>query len=186
MIDLELSNAPLRDWLKQETREAHDRTDAAFGALMERGERGFAQFLTAHAMAAPGLAQRIRNQPSLPFAADFSPAVVTALLKRDLDALNAPFPGRFPLAGFETAEECAGAAYTLAGSRLGAKAIRRQWGAAFRSAYLDHESLFGDWRRFCGLLNTLGETSHNRDKILSGALAAFARFEAACRRAVPA
>ena len=186
MIDLELSDASLRDWLKKETRDAHDRTDAAFGALLGKGERGFAQFLTAHAIAAPAIARAIRGQQSLPFAADFSPAIVTALLKRDLDALKAPYPDHHPTATFETREECAGAAYTLAGSRLGAKAIRRQWGAEFKSAYLDQDNLFGDWPRFCSMLNTLGDHAHERDLILAGARAAFAQFEAACRDTVPA
>ena len=191
MIDVELDHAPLREWLRSKTQKAHDRADVAFGALLQEGLQGLQKLLTAHALAAPALCLRIRMQPSLPFGNDFDPAQVTSLLACDLERLGATPPAPVLTEGFTTAAECAGAAYTLAGSRLGSKMIARQWRArfpdsGFSSAYLDHENLFGDWRTFCSCLNGLEEISLNRNLILNGALAAFALFEAACDTAVAA
>ncbi|WP_375203860.1 biliverdin-producing heme oxygenase [Hyphococcus sp.] len=190
MIDVELSDASLRDWLRSKTRTAHDRADATFGALLQEGAQGYATLLAAHALSAPALCFRIRMQPTLPFAPDFSPALVTALLNRDLQALGLKTPTPHPPDGFLTAAECAGAAYTLAGSRLGAKVIARQWrdewpDNRFSSAYLNHDNLFGDWRTFCGRLNALADGALDRDLILKGALEAFALFETACTAATP-
>jgi heme oxygenase (biliverdin-IX-beta and delta-forming) len=191
MIDVELDHAPLREWLRSKTQKAHDRADVAFGALLQEGAPGLQKLLTAHALAAPALCSQIRMQPSLPFAGDFNPTEVNALLALDLERLGATAPTPGLIEGFTTAAECAGAAYTLAGSRLGSKMIARQWRAkfpdsGFSSFYLDHENLFGDWRTFCSGLNGLEEISLNRNLILNGALAAFALFETACDAAIAA
>ena len=84
MTVVELSNGPLRDWLRVETRPVHDRVDAVFSRLSEGGLRGKGRFLTAQALAAPGVAAAVHVRKSLPFAADFDPAPAARLLAADL------------------------------------------------------------------------------------------------------
>lgn len=156
--------------------------------LNDASAEGFKRFLTAHALAAPAIASRIHRQSDLPFSASFNPAPVTALLKRDLKDLGASMPTPALVEGIERPAECIGAAYTLAGSRLGAKVLAKQWRAApsgerFSSAYLDQEGLFGDWREFCACLEKLDTRSLDRENILNGATAAFRHFQTAFAQA---
>ncbi len=188
MIDLELSITSLRDWLRQETRASHERTDEMFSRLRTVGAAGVKHFLTAHALAAPAIASRIHRKRDLPFATDFDPAPLTALLRRDLETLGAALPPPAPIDGLASPAECAGAAYTLAGSRLGAKVLANQWSSSppatgFSSAYLNQENLFGGWREFCGHLNSLDDLEAERRLVLNGALAAFEHFQTAFAQA---
>lgn len=188
MTMMDLSNGPLRDWLRVQTRARHDRVDAVFSGLCEGGLRGRARFLTAQAIAAPGLAAAVHAQKSLPFAADFDPTPAAGLLAADLSDLGHAAPAPARPTGVDTRDAAIGAAYTLAGSRLGARVLDREWRASaphpFASRYLSADRLFGDWRGFCANLASIGEDAADASAILAGALAAFDHFETAAQAAL--
>ena len=179
----ELHSPTLREWLRTQTRDRHKQVDAVFSALFSGGYRGYARFLTAHAIAGPALASTIHAHSDLPFATQFAPEPLSAFLKRDLEALGFPLPAPATAPAPLSRDAALGAAYTLAGSRLGAKFMDRQWRNSktdtFESTYLSAEALFGDWQAFCVYLSGISPHQTDFNTVRKGALTAFDCFDAA-------
>lgn len=137
----------LRDALRNETRDAHDIVDAAFGALNLADRDDYRRFLAAHFMATaplqPILGQFCEQQLGRP-APDFLGQLRSDLVALDIDANGLPAldqPGDL---------DPRAVAYVMAGSRLGLSMLRRQpyWGKGDEnsSSYMEDGEGIMLWR----------------------------------------
>lgn len=139
----------LRSHLRAATMAAHELLDHAMQAASGWQTRDdYARFLALqHAARAPLEAWLAAHAP-----ADLVPPVQTALLARDLTQLGAALPAPAPLFTFGRAATGTGlgAAWVLAGSALGNKAIAKQvariGGGAWPTAFLGDEAMMAFWQ----------------------------------------
>lgn len=154
------SGASLRAHLRAATVAAHDLLDHAMqDASGWQTRADYARFLALqYAARAPLEAWLAANAP-----ADLVPPAQTPLLERDLAALNAPLPASSPPfdplqtpsspapeAVFHVKHAALGAAWVLAGSALGNRAIAKQvartGGGAWPVAFLGDDAMMGFWQ----------------------------------------
>lgn len=139
----------LRVHLRAATMAAHDLLDVAMQAASGWQQRSdYAQFLALqHAARVPVEAWLAAHAPD-----DLRPPVQTTLIARDLAALGQPVPQpasavALPAAG---AGDVLGAAWVLAGSALGNRAIARQvariGGGVWPTAFLDDAAMLAFWQ----------------------------------------
>jgi len=138
----------LRTHLRAATMAAHDLLDHAMQAASGWQTRAdYTRFLALqHAARAPMEAWLADHAP-----ADLVPPPQTPLLARDLAALGAPLPPpAAPFALPATTGDALGAAWVLAGSALGNKAIAKQvariGGGAWPAAFLDDTAMMAFWQ----------------------------------------
>lgn len=169
--------ANIRERLRRETREDHERTDAAFAAL-DLHDRGDAiRFLTAHAQAVAAV-EAARDAHSWPAG---MPAPVSALpyLAEDFAVFGLALPK--PEEPVELPEPV-GATYVLAGSRFGGRVLLSEWRQGSdqtvlgATSYLAAEPLNAYARSF---FKHLPQYSGDGEQLVESARRAFARFEAA-------
>ena len=165
--------------LRARTRAAHDVVDAAFGAFGLQSASEYRRFLAAHARAlsvCEPIAARVWPdlRPRLP------------LIAQDLLALGTPF-GPVGLPADPPADEAAawGALYVVEGSRLGGGMLAQRVAADLPRAYLSAVHRPGEWRAIRAAIDVAGEgrdaTWHTA--LVDGAMAVFARYEAAAQEA---
>jgi heme oxygenase len=115
----------------------------------------------------------------LPFAATLAPR--TPLLAADLADLGRAMPT--PLAFAEDADEaaCWGCLYVVEGSRLGGAMLARQVPETLPARYLGAAHPPGQWRAIRDAIDAAGEGKDAgwRARLVEGALACFALYEAA-------
>lgn len=162
----------LRDRLRRDTADAHERVDHVFGSCDFGTEQGYAAFLRAQAVAWETL------RPLL----DAGSTARADALRRDLDALDIETPR--PLANIELPGALTiGHRYVLEGSRLGSAVLLRQLQArspdlADRAgAYLAESGDTGDWKRLSTSLQMAGDDHGNEGAIIEDALFVFGLFE---------
>ena len=138
----------LRTHLRAATMAAHDLLDHAMQAASGWQTRAdYARFLALqHAARAPMEAWLADHAP-----ADLVPPPQTPLIARDLAALGAPLPASAaPFALPATPGDALGAAWVLAGSALGNKAIAKQvariGGRAWPAAFLGDAAMLAFWQ----------------------------------------
>lgn len=165
--------------LRERTRSAHDRVDAAFGRFDLADRLAYGEFLAAQAAAILPVEERLTATG----AAQISPAWQehrrARLLLADLASLGLKLP---PLVGapvLPCTEAVAGALYVLEGSRLGAKLLSRTVPAAFPSSFLNAPQDAGRWAGFVKSLDLLLDTPHRQGVAVAAALETFACFERA-------
>lgn len=142
----------LRTHLRAATMAAHDLLDRTMQeASGWRSRADYARFLSLqHAARAPVEAWLDSHAPD-----DLRPPAQTSLIARDLAALGEDLPA--PAAALRMAEpgegEALGAAWVLAGSALGNRAILKQMrrasaaqGSAWPSAFLADEAMLAFWQ----------------------------------------
>ncbi len=139
----------LRNHLRAATMAAHELLDHAMQAASGWQTRAdYARFLTLqHAARAPLENWLAANAP-----ADLVPPPQTPLLARDLTRLGARLPAPAPLftIGRAGTGQALGAAWVLAGSALGNKAIAKQvariGGGAWPTAFLGDDAMMAFWQ----------------------------------------
>ena len=166
-----------RSALRQRTRAAHDRVDAAFGALDLGRDEDYVRFLQAHAAAHRAL---LFVWPAdLPLGDDLS------LIERDLAALgSAAHHAKMRVPTFR--QGALGAAYVVAGSHFGKRVLRRERtmvaGEAGPLRYLSSLTTQGVWRTVLQRLNDFSDGEEGISALVSDATATFELFGRALSR----
>lgn len=141
----------LREALRVATRDLHDRVDAAYARFDLTDRDDYGAFLSAHARVLPGVEAALDGAAVYPA---FKPR--SALLGRDLAALNIPMP---PLPALTKVQDDAarwGMLYVLEGSRLGGAMLARRIPDDLPAAYLGAVHDRGGWRAFQRALDAAG------------------------------
>lgn len=167
----------IRERLRRQTRQDHERVDAAYGALDLHDRHDAIRFLTAHARA---LLTVEASRAAHPWPTDL-PSPVSALpyLAADLETLGSALPE--PMSPLHLPEPV-GATYVLAGSRFGGRVLLSEWRRGSDSSVLSATSYLGAKRLneyahlfFRRLPTHSGDNAH----IVESARRAFGCFEAA-------
>lgn len=164
--------------LRIETRDEHERVDAAFGSFDLADPADYGAFLLAHARVLPGLEQTLRPGELLPH---WHPRADS--LRADLAALALAAPEPLPIDLPSTTGARWGAVYVLEGSRLGGAVLARRTGAGLPRAYLLSGHAPGGWQDVTRRLDEL--SPRDRPDALMGARAAFALFARAGGASAP-
>jgi heme oxygenase len=160
----------MRQWLRQQTAQDHERLDQLLGACDLSTRDGLTHFLMAHACGMASVA---------PVAARFvaqhlgqTMPDVCAMIAEDLADLGAP---DVPLGDAMPDGGGAGAAYVLIGSRMGVAALRSRgvWSPG-SSRYMEDRSLLALWPP---MLAWLRDAPADDADALATARASFAAFE---------
>lgn len=141
----------LRDALRNETRDAHEKVDGAFGSLNLAEREDYQRFLAAHYIA---------TAPLQPILAGFTARELgrtepdfTAMLHSDLSALGVD-PDALPRIDPPANIDPRAVTYVIAGSRLGLSMLRRQpyWGKAegISSSYMEDGEGMVLWKSLLG------------------------------------
>jgi heme oxygenase len=172
---------PSHKALREGTREAHERVDAAFAAFDLADRRHYAAFLHAHAEVLLPLEAALDAAGAERIAPDWTARKRGARIREDLAFLRdvtmqAPQaePAEWRL---DTPQAVAGALYVLEGSRLGGKFLARQLPAGFPHAYLLSDQPAEKWRNLLDRLDTILYEPAGLQSALAAAHHAFAAFE---------
>lgn len=166
----------LRERLKQATGKIHARLDQTIGHMPVSSPHEYAAFLSAQFAARCAVERALAVQPPMGLASPPSQAAALAQDLADLGIAPERMSQEFIL---ETPAAALGAAWVLAGSSLGNKAMlvqRTKSGAKGPERFLSDTSLA---RYFGGLLHVLDRPHSESDiaQATSGAEATFALFE---------
>jgi len=151
-----LADSLLRDRLRMATSQRHAALDAQVAAWRIETPPGYGAFLSASAMAIRPLELALERAGVAGWLPDWSRRVRRAALARDLAALGLEAPPFAP-AVVPSRDFGAGLLYVLEGSRLGARFLARQVGAAGQGlplAYLTQGEGDDLWRSFLAWLET--------------------------------
>lgn len=184
-----LSSVSLRDRLRADTREQHERFDTAVAALDLATEADLGDFLaTQHAAMATMACLDGPDRAE----AEAMEADLRRALTEDLTTLGRPLP-HLPLPLLQV--DASAMLYILLGSRLGTQVIARHWREAATGlareagCYLTLDPRREAWRGFCQRAGDEVATGPRADRVVADARAIFDRFDAALRAvaaAVPA
>ena len=168
----------MREELRQATGEIHARLDKTVGHMIVSSEQEYGSFLLAQFAAHRAVERALAMQAPLGIAA---PPSQTPTLLQDLADLAIDPPRLLIELTLDSASAALGAAWVLAGSSLGNKAMmaqRRKAGATGPSRFLSDVGLA---RYFGGLLHVLDRSYSESDtaEAVAGALATFTLFEKA-------
>jgi len=168
----------LRDGLRLDTAEAHERVDALFGGADFATLRGYRAFL---------LAQAVAWETLRPILEGGSLARADAL-RQDLDALAIPHPS--PLAGTSLPPALSlGHRYVLEGSRLGSAVLLRDLRdrspdiAERAGAYLRESGNVDGWKQLSTSLQMTERACGKEGRAVDDALFIFGLFERSWRAA---
>lgn len=161
--------------LRDRTGPQHLATEAAFAPYDLTNPAHYRSFLTAHAMALPGLEIAVTGRgwkgfhPRLPRLAD------------DLAALGAWLPA--PMIASELCDAGVwGTQYVLEGSKLGGRMMAGMLAGDVPSRYLTPDPTMGaDWQQFCAALDDAAsdESSEWMDEVVHSAIETFQSFRRA-------
>lgn len=173
----------LRQYLRTETREAHERTETAFAPFRLTDLAGYRAFLTAQASAILPLEAALAPFGAAQFP-DWAQRCRGEALRADLAALGAPVPEGLKAPSYASDAERFGAVYVLEGSHMGAKVMLKrvlsQGDPASHAAtrFLRHGQGQALWQGFLARLAE-AEPGLSAADAAKGALRTFAFFEAA-------
>ena len=161
--------------MRDETRAAHDRVDAAYRCCDITGPEGLGLFLSDH----------LRAFAALSFSNGVNSAQVEALqaeyrvaLETDLAALGHPLPED----GERLCVTPDPALYIMLGSRRGAKLMQRHWASHARSearqagAFLSLSPRDAEWRQLCLDLSARPAQGAEADRMVAEVNAIFGLF----------
>jgi heme oxygenase len=172
---------PTHKALRDGTREAHERVDAAFAGFDLTDRAQYAAFLHAHAEVLLPLEAALDAAGAEQVTPDWPSRKRGALIAEDLaflrDAGLDAGPSDTPPWRLNTLEQVAGALYVLEGSRLGGKFLARQLPADFPRAYLAPDQAAENWRNLLDRLDTILYEPARLQSALAAAHQAFAAFE---------
>ncbi|MDO5530072.1 MAG: hypothetical protein Q4F71_11775 [Paracoccus sp. (in: a-proteobacteria)] len=165
----------LRTRLRADTRQEHERVDAAYKDVDLSAPEGLSAFLADHYSAFAALT--IADRPGAGEARALLDEYLGAL-GDDLAALDQPLP---PAAASLTVSPDA-ALYILLGSRRGAKLTQRYWAANARGAarkagrFLSLDSRDSEWRALCMALSQRPADGPEADRATADVNAIFGLF----------
>ncbi len=174
----------LRQALRSATRALHVSVDEGFSRFDLADRRGYAQFLTIHAQAAPAIEAGLNEAGAGGLLTDWAERRRTAALVADLadlelaTTLQHPEPLRF-----QDRAELIGGLYVLEGSRLGGAMLARRVAVSSdpvvqaATRYLSHGRGRRFWSSFLDVLKAQPETVCTG--AIRGAELAFSRFQSA-------
>ena len=174
-----------REFLKSQTRVAHERVDRAFGRFDLSQPIGYRCFLEAHHAVLPGCEHLLSLSDAETLLPDWSNRLRTGALEHDLHAV-----GSYPINDMGCPNPLAppaayGMLYVLEGSRIGGAVLASRLPAnsdAIRQGathYLRHGERLHLWASFITVLNASPCMDDQMDAVLASALHTFALFEAA-------
>lgn len=172
----------IRDQLRNSTAELHARVDGHMGKLLQHTDGGYAEFLVASAEAILPLEHALEAANVSAILPDWEERSRSAALLADLADLSLSAPAwrniddshRFIDEAYQF-----GVVYVLEGSRLGARVILRELLRSVKPLpmrYLSHGHDQPMWQTFIRSLEASPVTDQNRQRALSGAVAAFEMF----------
>ena len=166
----------LRTRVRDDTRAAHERVDAAYRSCNIAGPEGLGLFLSDHLRAFSALSPREGDgyAQARALLVEYRHA-----LEADLAALGLPQPkARGPLR-----VTAAPALYILLGSRRGAQMMHRHWSASARDEarsagrFLSLDPRNADWRRLCLGLSARPAQGPDADHMVAEVNAIFGLFD---------
>ena len=179
---------PPREFLKAQTRTAHERVDNAFMRFDLSQLAGYRCFLEAHHAVLPACERVLALSGAATLLADWPTRVRTPALKHDLMTLRGHQPDAtgctvpiVPAAAF-------GMLYVLEGSRIGGAVLASRLPAnsdAIRQGatkYLRHGEGLHLWSSFVAALNASPVVCAQMDAVLASALHTFTLFEVAAKK----
>jgi heme oxygenase len=175
--------ASLRDYLRAATAAHHRAVDARFGALLDRGESGYAWFLQASAEGVFPLEQGLADAGVATILTDWPRRTRAAALAADLADLGVPLPAPVDPPIIRGEAGILGILYVLEGSRLGAAMLTKRLaghpsaGVRRATRYLRHGES-GFWASFLAALEKSDAARRNPAAVVAGARTAFAMFGA--------
>jgi heme oxygenase len=165
-----------RSYLREITRDAHDRVDSRFSAFDLSAEADYAEFLAAQAMAFLPIEEALDRAGAAGLLPDWPERRRSEALKSDLAALGRPIPDAATSPGYPDEAAIWGGMYVLEGSRLGGNVLRKTVAAGLPNAFLAAPSK-GSWTSFVAALE---RNLHDRVVLQRAGLSAintFACFE---------
>ncbi|MEO5659021.1 MAG: biliverdin-producing heme oxygenase [Polaromonas sp.] len=174
-----------RDFLKEQTRIAHQKVDLQFSRFELADAAGYRCFLEAHHAVLAVCERILALSGAAGLISDWPTRVRTPALEEDLKAMGSFLePDRAPVTALVPAAAF-GLMYVLEGSRVGgavlAARLRSHPGPHCREAtrYLLHGNGLRLWPSFVALLNSSPHVLADIDTVLASALRTFELFEAA-------
>lgn len=177
----------LRGLLRERTREAHERTEAAFSFHDVTEPEGYVRFLLSHAAVVPTVEDALTVGGAQTLLPDWSKRRRTPALLSDLAQLGLIPPHSAVNVSLHGRERMLGALYVLEGSRLGAAVLvarmvsRPALASSAPRAYLNYGAGERLWASF---LRVLDEFRGDERSVVEGALITFDLFETAARSTV--
>jgi heme oxygenase (biliverdin-IX-beta and delta-forming) len=165
--------------LRDATREAHERVDAAFGHFDLQHRASYRDFLTAHAQALLPIETWLDAHAAATLISDWPRRKRGDALLADLAAIGGDPPSLTAFACEPTPQGMMGVVYVVEGSRLGGRYIARQLHPDSPRRYLDADQAPGKWQLFLSQLDDFLYEDASRTRAVCGALLAFDRFERA-------
>ena len=174
-----------REFLKSQTRIAHERVDRAFGRFDLSQPIGYRCFLEAHHAVLPGCERVLSLSDAETLLPDWSKRLRTGALEHDLHAV-----GSYPINDMDCLNPLApsaayGMLYVLEGSRIGGAVLASRLPANSDAIcqgathYLRHGEGLHLWSSFVAAFNASSHVNDEIDAVLASALSTFGLFEAA-------
>lgn len=170
-----------RAYLRDLTREAHDRVDALFAGYDLSDDDHYRRFLTAHAAAYLPIEAALDEAGAGTIIEGWAQRRRSSLLQQDLAVLGLPVPDPVETPAFTGDAAVAGAAYVLEGSRLGGAVLKEQLKPDAPRSFLDAPSEKGGWPRFIAEIERILYSRVRQEQAGEAALSTFACFELAAR-----
>lgn len=170
-----------RAYLRDLTRDAHDRVDAIFSKHDLRQADDYRAFLLAHAAAYLPVERALDDAGAGYLIAGWRDRRRSDLLRHDLAALDLPVPVAVVPPSFDDAAAIVGGAYVLEGSRLGGALLRRSVGPDLPASFLGATSQKGTWSHFIADIERILYSRVRQERAGAAALNTFACFELAAR-----
>lgn len=170
-----------RAYLRDLTREAHDRVDALFSGHDIGTEADYARFLLAHAAAYLPIERALDEASAGSLIEGWDERRRGQLLIDDLTAMGLDVPEPVEAPRFDSEAAVVGGAYVLEGSRLGAAVLKSQVGSSLPHSFLAPADSAGGWPRFIAEIERILYSRVRQEQAGVAALSTFACFELAAR-----
>lgn len=170
-----------RAYLRDLTRDAHDRVDAIFSKHDLGKADDYRAFLLAHAAAYLPVEQALDEAGAGRLINGWQDRRRGDLLRQDLAALNLPEPAAAQAPLFDDEASIVGGAYVLEGSRLGGAVLHRAVGPDLPTSFLGAPQQAGAWSHFIADIERILYSRVRQERAGVAALNTFACFELAAR-----
>ncbi|QDL94438.1 biliverdin-producing heme oxygenase (plasmid) [Paroceanicella profunda] len=171
-----MSEASVRDHLRQATAGLHEAVDAAYSTLDLSRREDYGRFLLGHARALPGLEAALAASPEFARLPDAAARLRLPALRADLAALGHAMPRALDVSYVNEAGAGLGIAYVLEGSRLGARVLSKRAAAGSAPVPLQFLHHGVEERFWGGFLHWAARESWSKTELSAATQAARAAF----------
>ena len=165
--------------LRDATRAAHERVDAAFGVHDLTDRAGYARFLAAQAAAFGPVEQALGEAGAGRLIDEWDASRRAPLLAADIATLGMAEPPRITPPTYADDAALAGGLYVLEGSRFGGAVLRRRVPGGLPTSFLAARAAPARWAGFVARLDGLLDQTQSLNKAIAAAMQTFACFELA-------